>query len=115
MTTIALITTDNTVSVVDREVDLTYLQGVVGGYIEGVTLSLETRQVMIVNEEGKIKQLPVNAIATALYQHVMGIYDVIMGDVAVLGYDDEGENTDINKWAFDRITEAVEQTKAELQ
>ena len=55
---------------------LSELQEVVGGYIEIV----ETidKQIMVVNEEGKLIGLPFNEEATRLVR-----YDVIVGDVLV--------------------------------
>ena len=56
------------------------LQGYVGGYIEIVQLHKEnTGNIMVVNEEGKINNLPINHIASVLY----GLRDTIVGDVVV--------------------------------
>ena len=56
------------------------LRGFVGGYIEIVRLSKS--QVMVVNEEGKIYNLPQNEKATMLV-NIAGIRDVIVGNVLV--------------------------------
>lgn len=56
------------------------LRGFVGGYIEIVRLSKS--QVMVVNEEGKIYDLPQNEKATML-ANIVGIRDVIEGNVLV--------------------------------
>lgn len=55
------------------------LQKAVGGYIEMV----ETKDgdIMVINEEGKIENLPVNPFATELYKY--GSDDPIMGDVVI--------------------------------
>lgn len=50
------------------------LQEIVGGYIE--LAWLPHGMVLVVNEEGKLKNLPVNVVATELYKA-----DVIVGDV----------------------------------
>lgn len=58
------------------------LQRIVGGYIEIVYLN--DRQVMVVNEEGKLNGLPVNSIATAAYQIARQYTnDFIVGDVLI--------------------------------
>lgn len=57
------------------------LQGVVGGYVEIVYLSKEL--IMVLNEEGKISELPFNELATELYQDSISIHDYIVGDVLV--------------------------------
>jgi hypothetical protein len=57
------------------------LQKIVGGYIEIV--SLLDNEIMVINEEGKLTDLPVNENATELYNEVDGFYDYIVGDVLV--------------------------------
>lgn len=54
------------------------LQEYVGGYIEIVRLNNES--VMVINEEGKTNGLPINPIATQMYQACTGINDVIVGN-----------------------------------
>ena len=56
------------------------LQGFVGGYIE--IIQLNESQIMVLNEEGKLKRLPMNENATLLALHA-GFYDTIVGDVLV--------------------------------
>lgn len=56
------------------------LRGFVGGHIELVRLSKS--QVMVVNEEGKVDDLPQNENATMLV-NIAGIRDVIVGNVLV--------------------------------
>jgi hypothetical protein len=57
------------------------LQEIVGGYIEIV--SLMDDEIMVINEEGKLIDLPFNETATQMYQEVDGFYDYIAGDVLV--------------------------------
>lgn len=57
---------------------LSFMQQVVGGYIEIVRLS--NGRLMVLNEEGKLLRLPLNVKATALYNN---LNDVIVGDVLV--------------------------------
>ena len=63
------------------------IQGYVGGYIEAVyainaTLrEIGTFDVMIINEDGKRLELPVNLMASAIYEH--GARDPIVGDVVL--------------------------------
>ena len=54
-----------------------------GGYIQIV--QTKDRRLMVLDEEGKLKGLPVNPVATGLY--VYGAQDPIVGDVLVC---DEG-------------------------
>lgn len=56
------------------------LQAFVGGYIEMLPLPGSDR-VMIVNEEGKLKDLPDNLLETALMQGFLRPGDDIVGDV----------------------------------
>jgi hypothetical protein len=57
------------------------LQKIVGGYIEIV--GLLDNEIMVINEEGKLADLPVNENATEIYNEVDGFYDYIVGDVLV--------------------------------
>lgn len=60
------------------------LQKKVGGLIELVRLSPGID--MYINEEGKLSGLPINVIATQLYQHYRKVKnDYIVGDVILAG------------------------------
>lgn len=68
--------------------ELDELQRIVGGYIEVVQVGVYadgciTALEMYVNEEGKLKNLPVNNLATMLYQNIRATEDVIVGTVLV--------------------------------
>jgi hypothetical protein len=56
------------------------LQAFVGGYIEIVFLT--DSQIMVVNEEGKLDELPINVRATEIVR-ARGIEDTIVGDALV--------------------------------
>lgn len=56
------------------------LQGIVGGYIE--TLTLKDGKLMVVNEEGKLQRLAVNSRATQIANE-NGYADIIVGNVLV--------------------------------
>ena len=55
------------------------LQTFVGGIIEIV--KTKDGRTMVINEEGKINELPINQKATDIYLH--GNFDFIVGDVVV--------------------------------
>jgi hypothetical protein len=57
------------------------LQEIVGGYIEIV--GLMDNEIMVINEEGELIDLPFNENATQMYQEADGFYDYIAGDVLV--------------------------------
>lgn len=63
-----------------EDFSLEELRGFVGGHIEMVRLSKS--QVMVVNEEGKVNDLPENQYATMLV-NIAGVRDVIVGNVLV--------------------------------
>lgn len=78
----------------DGRSGLAVYQQVVGGWIElvpnphGVTVYC--------NEEGKIHGLPANPRATALFGEWLHDWDIIVGNVIVLGPpDEEGYDTDL--------------------
>lgn len=85
---LVVIKTDGTVEELDQKKapDLKQLQSIVGGYIELVPgLKYEGDEAyMYVNEEGKLKGLPINYKATELFQKIFGPFDVVCGNVAVL-------------------------------
>ena len=67
--------------------DLASYQAAVGGYIEPVTIE-RPRMTIFANEEGKVRQLPVNRHATCLWWLLSpGIrgHDILVGDVALVG------------------------------
>jgi hypothetical protein len=68
-----------------RKFGLAELQQMVGGYIEVIYLS--EGRLMVLNEEGKLRGLPVNAKATAVALPFLGEGDFIVGDALVC---DEG-------------------------
>ena len=59
------------------------LQAIVGGWIEVKFLSDADGGVMIMNEEGKLRNLPYNERATTLYREFVYEYDFIVGDVLI--------------------------------
>ena len=63
-----------------EDFSLEELRGFVGVHIEMVRLSKS--QVRVVNDEGKVKDLPENQYATMLV-NIAGIRDVIVGNVLV--------------------------------
>jgi hypothetical protein len=71
---------------------LDILQNAVGGYIEIVPLFYtynSHRCVAFCNEEGKLKGLPYNPVATALWHQQAKADEVLFGDVVVCYGDDE--------------------------
>lgn len=55
-----------------------------GGYVEALRIASDTY--LMVDEEGRLKDLPLNAQATRLYN-----YDTIVGDAVLIGDDGSGE------------------------
>ena len=64
-----------------KDFQLKELKDIVGGYIELVTLPND--EFMVVNEEGKIMRLPVNANATEIYHREIGRWNYIVGDCLI--------------------------------
>lgn len=61
-----------------EKMTLAEMQDAVGGPIEIILLNPAV--MLIVNEEGKLKSLPINIPATVLYQDLCHTTDVIVGD-----------------------------------
>ena len=97
---------DTELKVVDLDVKGSYqtLSEAVDGYIEAVYLT-ET-MTMWVNEEGKLDTLPVNGIATAIFQEAFGVLDIIMGNVIITGgHDNEGETLGLGENVLTKLVE----------
>jgi Domain of unknown function (DUF3846) len=87
--------------VIDVDGSLEALQGLVGGYIEHVQVARTPRSGlgMYVHDEGMIRDLPVNGLATTLYWNTRrgGVpavlpYAIHGPAVVVAGPDDEGDD-----------------------
>ena len=57
------------------------LQGYVDGLIEIVPLT--DGEIMVLNDEGLINDLPINPLATAIFQQATGSPDYIFGNVVI--------------------------------
>lgn len=65
-----------------KDFKLEELKKFVGGWIEIIRLNNE--QIMVINEEGKLEELPVNMVATKLFQQIFsGTSDFIVGTVLI--------------------------------
>lgn len=102
---------DGTVTQNDTPLTLEYLQGEVGGYIEAVHGAKTQRLAGVtlwINEEGKLKGLPINEPATLLWWDLdprFAHYDALVGDVVVTGVADQnGETTNIPDHMLRRLT-----------
>lgn len=84
-----LIKSDGDYQVIDYEDSLDFLHNVVGGYIEYVPI--KDNICMIINEEGKLKGLDINDIATSL----ISFNDFIVGNVLIVGVKD-GEDISLS-------------------
>lgn len=65
------------------------LQRVVGGYIEVV--HLKEGGLMVLDEEGKLKDKPINQIATDMTREILAPSDVIVGDVVILSKEEAAD------------------------
>jgi len=80
MEKIQVLKTDGTVTDLTKKPSLEEMQKIVGGYIQVVPLKW-TGDYFILNEEGKLKDLPINERATELWTACYGHTDIIVGDV----------------------------------
>lgn len=67
-----------------KKFTLEELQALVGGYIE--TVNLTSDRVLVINENGKFENLPINEQATALAHACNAIFpsDYIVGDAVLI-------------------------------
>ena len=97
--------------------DLTSYQAAVGGYIEPITIQ-RPRMTLFANEEGKVRNLPVNRRATCLWwllsPEARG-NDILVGDVALVGSRaGSGSTTDLPADFLDLLL-AVQSFKIEVR
>jgi len=71
-----------------KDTSLKSLQKAVGGYIQIITLHTKPAQLMVMDEEGKLKDKPLNKEATRIARPYLFSGDYIAGD-AVLAAENE--------------------------
>lgn len=84
------ITCDSHVSEEDIPNTLEELQAKVDGHIEVIVLTERWR--LIINEEGKLRELPKNQKATRLFQSFCYTNDFVAGNAVVTAVDASGED-----------------------
>jgi len=86
-----------------------FLSQTVGGYIEAVPL--ETNCTMYINEEGKLRGLPINYVANLLAHKLnsgLREYDYIVGNAVVCGpLDGAGYDTSMTEQEYATIVAAL--------
>lgn len=85
---VIVITTDNTISIKELEVKngliLDGLQKIVGGFIENVRpMNLEDPLMFVCNEDGLLRELPVNLVGSLLYGTPQHGHPIV-GDIAIV-------------------------------
>lgn len=97
-----------------EEITLEYLQEKVGGWVQAVPMIGELSGLTLwVNEEGKFSDLPLNELATAVWELSYGETDFIVGNAILTageGYD--GETLGLTSEQLDTIMEVVETAMA---
>lgn len=91
---VLIVDPDGTVRSTEIENNLAGFQAVVGGYIEGVFGNVAT---IYVNEEGLLRSLPFNPLATLFANGVLGHLGTrLFGTALIVGPGDgEGNDTDV--------------------
>ena len=101
-----------------QAISLEMLQGEVEGYIEGVYSGDIT---MFCNEEGKLKNLETNPIASIVWWKLLTkesipAGDILVGKVVITGgTDDEGETLGISWTQIDHLTVLIDEARQELK
>ena len=89
-----------------KDFSLEDYQKIVGGWVEYVHVYDDIA--MFCNEEGKIKNLPVNNIATQYIKSKQPFDDVICGDVIFSKTDEEGEDVDLTLEEINDVIDFIE-------
>jgi len=80
ITAVTLFRADGTSQVLDHVPELEEAKKLVGGWVERVCPKHAPNVIFLCNEEGLIRQLPVNEVGCQLY----GPYSPICGDIVVI-------------------------------
>lgn len=87
MSNIIIIRSSGAIETMPAEtVELETLQEIVGGYIETMPTAIVSDLILIINEEGKLHDLPLNPVATSISRLCS---DYIVGDAALVKADGE--------------------------
>jgi len=102
-----IIKSDESWKIVDQDKnDLSFFQSIVGGYIEGI--SVTENVTMYCNEEGKIKKLPINNLATWYVKSRRQFDDYICGDVVFSRIDSDGEEIGLDDLDINNVIDYIE-------
>ena len=115
MKTALIVNTDCTTEVIDLEAEeYEQLSKAVGGMIQPV--DLKTDLSIVVNEEGKLKRMPVNIVGTHLWERSYGQTDVMVGNVVFTGGTDyeTGETRPLPHAWLAQIEEFAEKLRSRL-
>lgn len=84
------------IELVQDEAQLKILQEAVGGWVQAIDFT--PTLTLWCNEEGKLNGLPINPMATFLWERYFGFTDIICGNVIFTGgTGDEGETLGLNE------------------
>lgn len=97
-------------------ISLEFLQSFVGGWVQVVPLAGSLSGLsMWLNEEGKFSDLPVNELATAIWEDSYGKTDFIVGNVLITGGENyDGEIESLTSEQTDTIMEVILKSMAEI-
>ena len=106
MNTIVIDTSGQWKIIDQPKITLEDFQKVVGGWIEGVHLWSDIT--MYCNEEGKLKGLPINYLATYLVKNTRPFDDFIAGNVIFSKVDKDGEEISLTLDDMNYIIDYIE-------
>ena len=114
MKTALRVNTDFTTQVLDLSSDeYNKLRDAVGGLIQPVDLKPDLT--LWCNEEGKLVSLPLNIIASHMWERSFGPTDVILGDcVFTGGTDEEGETIELSHAWVVQLQEFAERVRRQV-
>ena len=92
------------VQLADEGSQLEQLQSAVGGLVQAIDFTADLT--IWVNEEGKLYGLPINPMATFLWEKYFGLTDFICGDVIFTGgTGEDGETLGLNEETAKQLRE----------
>lgn len=96
---------------IEMEINNDYrtIKGLIGGLIECPPIFSDVE--IIIDEEGKLKQLPLNRILTNQGR----IVDMLVGPIIIASYDEEGEMTSLSPELMNKYKEIFSKTFIEIE
>lgn len=104
-----VVTTDGRTEIRNIEPNLSGLQAIVAGHIEGIAIDGEKYPgaTVLVNEKGRLKPLPRNPKANFVLAALGAGGHDILGDMVIVGHDEDGNTINVPRSVADKLASTL--------